>query len=264
MTFSIQTMDKESQNYKEFWETILRETEKKLNLFQTHENILFEVSKTPGYTYQYRLTSGSLPVSLLGVWAYSVVDMRLNIHVYYNEETQTLTASPNFSYAHRGGGTNGCGLSDMAETSFKVICSLTDKTSEIQISNYDLFRLVQELQDMAEEIRPKTLNDEQESEFNLYAATKVKQRGELTTEEKRQIINLIGYYIHHLKEWEKQGKGYRYSFRSTNEIFTQAENTVRELNYSIYREKNKEIDELVHSINQKVDNMFDDPFENVK
>ena len=245
MTFSIKNIDTDSKAYKEAWETILKEMENKFNLFQTYENISFDVVKTPGYTYQYRMTSENLPIKQLGIGVYFIMDMRLVIHVYYNDINDTFTATANYSYAHRGGGTNGHSLSDIAESSFKVIYSLKDKTVELEISNYELCKLVEDLQDLAQDMRPKTLNDEQELEFNLYAATKVKRRGELTTEEKRQIINVISYYIHNIREWERQGLNCRYSDKSTNELSADAKIAIRELNYSIYR-KEKSNGEMVN------------------
>jgi hypothetical protein len=132
-------LDESSKERLTIWKKALEAVEKKFTLF-SQENIEFNVRETPGYTYKFQLQSEPLPISLLGVWAYAVEEMRLHIDVYIpkNNDEQSMSLGTSFRYQHRGGGSNGCGLIDFGESRTKFIYLADEEIFKPSVGYYKL------------------------------------------------------------------------------------------------------------------------------
>lgn len=229
MTLVLKQMDETSKEYTEAWESILVAFETDFGLFtETNHIISMNVKETPRFVHQFQMRSESLPLSMLGVWAYAVEDMQLILNIYFDKEKQTLTAGPSFEYNHTGGGSNGHGISNFGESHTRFVYSLEKKTLEIEPSNYDLHQLVEDLHRMASQFK-ETMNEEEQSEHEMFSTIHVEQYGRLTEKEKRDAVQCLQYYIEKLTGWSEENRKRSYSFRSVEETLQISKNMLEKL-----------------------------------
>lgn len=229
MTLLLNEMDETSKAYEEAWKSILAAFETDFRLLtEIKENISMDVIETPGYTHQFLMTSGSLPQSILGIWAHATTDVRLTIDIYYNKEEQIFKAFPHLRYTHKGGGSNGCGIANFGESKTAVVYNLQEKTVELEVSNHELYQLLGTLHRMGSELE-EDMNTEEQAVYERLSATRVKRTGRLTNEKIGDIILCLHYYIEKLDAWNKENNGYMYSYNEVEEALQKARNTVQEL-----------------------------------
>lgn len=229
MTLVLKQMDETSKEYKEAWESILAAFEKDFGLFtETNHIISMNVKETPRFTHQFQMESESLPLSMLGVWSYAVMDMRLVMNIYFNKEEQTLTASPNFHYEHPGGGRNGHFISNFGESNTRFVYSLESKTLEIEPSNYELHQLVEDLHRMTSKFK-ETMNEEEQTEYEMFENIHVEQYGRMTEKETRDVVHCLRYYIDKLTVWHEENRKMPYSSRSLGETLQVSKNMMEKL-----------------------------------
>ena len=229
MTLLLKQMDENSKPYEEAWKSILATFEKDFRLLtETNHIIHMSVEETPRLVHHFQMRSESLPQSILGIWAYATTDVRLTIDIYYNKEEQIFKAFPHLRYTHKGGGSNGCGIANFGESKTAVIYDLQEKTVELEVSNNELYQLLETLRRMGSELE-KDMNTEEQAVYEQLSATRVKSTGRLTNEKIGDIILCLRYYIEKLDVWNKENNGYIYSYNEVEEVLRKARNTVQEL-----------------------------------
>ncbi len=120
----------DAKQYEEMTQKVLELAQQKLNFFGD-EDIKFVSEIVEGYTYDIKLTSEPLPVNLLGVWAYAVQEMRLVVEGSISKDKKETYFGFGFRYVHRGGGSNGAGISNLGESSFGINYNMKTGTAQV-------------------------------------------------------------------------------------------------------------------------------------
>jgi len=120
----------DAKQYEEMAQKVLELAQQKLSFF-SDEDIKFVCEIMKGYTYDIKLTSEPLPVNLLGVWAYAVQEIRLVAEGSISKDKKETYFSFGFRYVHRGGGSNGAGISNLGESSFGINYDMKNGTAQV-------------------------------------------------------------------------------------------------------------------------------------
>jgi len=120
----------DAKQYEEMTQKVLELAQQKLNFFGDEE-IKFVCEIMKGYTYDIKLTSEPLPVNLLGVWAYAVQEIRLVVEGSISKDKKETYFGFGFRYVHRGGGSNGAGISNLGESSFGINYDMKTGTAQV-------------------------------------------------------------------------------------------------------------------------------------
>jgi len=119
-----------AKQYEEMTQKVLELAQQKLYFFG-EEDIKFVSEIVEGYTYDIKLTSEPLPVNLLGVWAYAVQEIRLVVEGSISKDKKETYFGFGFRYVHRGGGSNGAGISNLGESSFGINYNMKTGTAQV-------------------------------------------------------------------------------------------------------------------------------------
>ncbi|MFP3725827.1 hypothetical protein U8V72_11555 [Priestia filamentosa] len=122
-----------AEEFSEIGQRVLNLISEELFLFKDVE-LNFTATLKERYSYDLEMSSEAVPSNLLGIWAYAVKALHLEVYGYsLKKDTDTAFFSVQFRYSHRDGGRNGTSIANFGDSQLNI--EYNKKTDELTIIN---------------------------------------------------------------------------------------------------------------------------------